>query len=290
MSKTITVLMALLMLSATSAAETPYDFFLDGYTIASRLRFDSQNLYGYINGGAELFLEFGFDELLVVYYENGDSEFNLELYKMAEPAAALGIYLAKCGPETPAPSVKARNTLNRYQLTAVKGCCCIQINNSSGDTSMQKPMIHLMNHLSDQIEPAEKPALLDAIPLKNLVPGSIRLIRGPYALQPIYTFGEGDILQLEGVYYGIVADYRFHYSDLTQITIPYGEADKAASVLKTLKSGLDPYLEIIKTWPNGFAFKDYRKRFGSAQRVADTLILRIDLTVLPSYFKPESEK
>ncbi len=282
MSKIKTVLLALfLFLLTTYAAETPYDFVPDDYTIASRLRFDSQNLYGHINGGAELFLEFGFDELWVVYYENEDSEFNLELYQMAEPAAALGIYLAKCGSETPAPSIKARNTLNRYQLTAVKGCCFIQINNSSGDTTMQKPMIALMNHLLDQIEPAKDLALLNAIPSKHLVPGSIRLIRGPYALQPIYTFGEGDILQLGGVYYGIIADYQSKHSGFTQITIPYGEEDKATSVLKALKSGLDPYLEIIKTWPDGFAFEDYRERYGSAQRVADTLVLRIDLATYP---------
>lgn len=282
MMKIKTALITFLILAAAYSAEKQYDLSLDGYTLSSHLRLDRQNLYGHINGGAELFLEFGFDELLVAYYENGNSELNLELYKMTEPAAALGIYLAKCGQETPVSALKARNTLNRYQLTAVKGRCFIQINNAAGDSATQEPMIDLMNHLLGQIEPAKNRALLKAAPLKDRVPGSIRLVRGPYALQPIYTFGKGDILQLGGVYYGIIADYQSGHSDFTQITIPYGEEDKAAMIFKNLKANLDPYLDIIKTWPEGFVFKDYRRRYGTVQLAADTLILRIDLTALPS--------
>ena len=49
----------------------------------------------HINGGAELFLEFGFEEMQLLTSTADEVELTAELYRMRDPEAALGIYLAK---------------------------------------------------------------------------------------------------------------------------------------------------------------------------------------------------
>jgi hypothetical protein len=69
-----------------------------------------KDMYGYIDGGAELFFEFGFSELTVQRYRCGERELSLDLYRMTGPDAALAVYLAKKGEERPVPGVEDRNT------------------------------------------------------------------------------------------------------------------------------------------------------------------------------------
>ncbi len=43
----------------------------------------------------------------------------VEIYRMADPVAATGIYLMKCGKETRDASFTERHTVNRHQLMFV---------------------------------------------------------------------------------------------------------------------------------------------------------------------------
>ena len=67
--------------------------------------FIEKDLFNHIDGGAELFLEFGFAKLRVQPYSGEKAELVGELYEMTGPAAALGIYLMNAGRETPWPEI-----------------------------------------------------------------------------------------------------------------------------------------------------------------------------------------
>ncbi|HPB73006.1 MAG TPA: hypothetical protein PLX71_08505, partial [Phycicoccus sp.] len=71
------------------------------------------DLYNYIDGGAELFLEFGFEACTVQQYKRGADEAVMEVYRMDDPVAARGIYLMKCGVEKPDPAFKERHTADK---------------------------------------------------------------------------------------------------------------------------------------------------------------------------------
>src|SRR4030066_305738 len=101
------------------------------------------NLFDYIDGGAEIFLEFGFDRLLVQDYRKEDSEIGLELFQMESPESALGIYLMKCGAETPIDGVPARNSGDKTQFTILKGATFVHINNPDGRESLLPMMVDL---------------------------------------------------------------------------------------------------------------------------------------------------
>jgi hypothetical protein len=245
--------------------------------------FQGGNLFNYIDGGAEIFLEFGFGRLLVQDYKKGNSEIVLELFEMESPESALGIYLMKCGTETPVEGVPARNSGDKTQFTIVKGPAFIHINNLDAGASLLPAMVELARSVLETI-PQDRPVtLLEGLPSEGRITGSERLIRGPYALQSIFTLGEGDILGLEGKIFALAADYRDQEGEpSSRIFVAYRDEARAVEAFRKLVAGLDPYLKVIKERDRELVFTDYRGKFGTVERKGAVLEIRLNLAVRPS--------
>lgn len=279
----IAALGAILAFSVCLGAQVlPGDGFAGGWKKSVPLRtFISQDLFNHIDGGAELFLEFGFVKLLVQAYANGGSELTAAVYEMENATSALGIYLMKMGKETPFPEIAARNSSEDAQLTILKGRYFIQIDNFSDKPAPRVTAVSLANALLSKL-PEEKPEpVLDRLPAENRVPASERLIRGPYGLQPYFTFGEGDILQLNGKIFAALAEYTAaDGSKYNRLIVPYTDPAAAAAALEFLRSNLDPYLKIVETSPAGFSFIDFQKKYGMVSLAGNVLDVRFKLPAL----------
>ncbi len=263
----------------------PDDNFVVGWTTSGKtLRFVGNDLFNYIDGGAELFHEFGFKELLVQNYRQGENEMVLEAYQMESPEAALGIYLMKCGEETPIEKVNARNSGNKYQFTIVKGSYFILVNSFAGDEKLIPVMIALSQQTLKFVPKERSVKIFDNLPKADLVAGSELLIRGMYGLQPIYTFGEGDILQLKGQIFGVIGDYK----DATLgryklIVIHYKNSAEARSAFSNLITNLDPYLTLLDKSENRFSFKDFQEKFGLVELKGEMIQIKIKLEQRPVF-------
>ncbi|MFH1842395.1 MAG: DUF6599 family protein [bacterium] len=269
-------------IAGTQAVTTPPTAEVKLPPVGPRLTFTANELYGHINGGAELFLEFGFSELGVQNYQTDHGELELETYRMKFPLAALGIYLAKCGHETPLPGLSARNSGNRFQLVLVRGPNYYQINNFSGDEALVPHMVTLARQVVAGVSESPESAIWEYLETTDRIPGTQRLIRGPFALEPIYTLGEGDILQLGGEIFGVVANYRDTANRIfTSLVVPYPDVPKAAAAFASLRANLDSYLQVINERQDGFVFQDYRDRYGQARLTDSVLRVTVNLVEPP---------
>ncbi len=251
-----------------------------GWKMESRETYSSENLYGYIDGGAELFLEFGFKELRIVRLTRGETQLSVEIYRMTGLLPALGIYLSKCAPETPMVGVIPRNSGDHYQLAMVRGCWFIFINNFDGNKTHLSLMVQLANKLAEQI-PDKSPIWPSSFPPKGLVNGSVRLARGPVALQSVYTLGEGDVLQLNRQNWAMVADYRVCDKTETLIRVNYADERGSRSAFASLMEKLDPYLKVMRKNNTTLVFRDYAGEYGIARRYGSTLDIRVHLSSEP---------
>lgn len=241
-------------------------------------RFVGRDLYGHIDGGAELFYEFGFRDLRVERFRRGEAELVVETYRMEGPEAALGIYLGACGGGAPLGPFAERSTGGKYQIAALQGDLFVQVNNHSGDESLLPAMTALAESAVEGTPAGNAGSLLDALPAGNRVPGSERLVRGPYSLQAIYTLGEGDILRLAGKVFGVAADYLGGPdSAWTLVRIEYPAAAEALGAFEGLSRDLDPYLEPIRVDPDRLLFRDYRGEYGEAHVADRTLEIALRL-------------
>lgn len=265
------------------------------------LRFTEESLFDYIDGGAELFLEFGFSELLVQHYEKEESEMTLELYRMERPESALGIYLSRRGRESPVRGVKARNTGSPYQLCVLKGAYFTQVNSFEGEESLLPAMVALANQSLGAVPEGRPVKLLDSLPEENLVPGSELLVRGPFALQPIFTFGRGDVLGLGGRVFGVVGDYYENgkqgetfpsgpegeiaqgetAATYTRILILYPDDEHAVGAFHHLLDNLDSYISVLDKGESRFVFSDYRRKFGSVTVKGNVMDISVNLSKEP---------
>ena len=253
--------------------------FAPGWTKAGTLRtFAGQDLFNQIDGGAELFLEFGFVKLRLQAYAKDKTELTLNAYEMESAASALGVYLMKMGRETPFPEVAARNSAEEVQVTIVKGRFFVQVDNLGDIPASKAETAALANAFLAGVKDESVPTPLDALPAEGKVAGSERLIRGPYGLQPYFTFGEGDILSLGGRVFGALAEYRMSGGTaFTRLIVPYPDADKAAAALARLKANLDTYLKVTTDRPDGFDFVDFQAKRGTVALSGAVLDIRFNV-------------
>lgn len=256
----------------------PADAAVAGWKKVDNLRvFTKADLYGYIDGGAEVFFEFGFDSLTLQKYRNGANEVAVEIYRMADPAAAVGIYLMKCGKETPDASFKERHTLNRHQLMFQRNRYHVTINNLSGADRIGPELLKFGTLVAGKLPPAVPAAELKRLPPAGMVPASERLFRGPFALQALFTLGDGDILQLGSRLTGVAANYDAAAGGHTLLLVDYPDAAAAKKALAHLQQNLDQYLKPTEKTAARLVFKDYESKFGVATVTGRRMEIRLHL-------------
>jgi hypothetical protein len=244
--------------------------------------FTKADLYGYIDGGAEVFFEFGFDSLTLQKYRSGANQVAVEIYRMADPSAAAGIYLMKRGKETPDASFKERHTLNRHQLMFQRHRYYVTINNLSGGDKAGPDLLKFGTLVAGKLPPATPAPELKRLPAAGLVAGSARLFRGPFGLQALYTLGEGDILQLGNRVMGVAGDYKDSGGTSTRLLVEYPDAATAKKAFAHLQANLDQYLKPSEKTAARLVFKDYESKFGVATLVGRRLEIRLHLAKLPA--------
>jgi Family of unknown function (DUF6599) len=268
--------------AADDTALLPPDGF-GGWKKTGNLRiFKQADLYGYIDGGAELFFEFGFEQLTQQKYRAGGAEFTLDLYRMTDPVAATGVYLMRCGNETRSPAFAERHTVSMYQLMFQRDRYYVVIGNSAASAQRVPDLLRFGSFLSSRMPLGQRVVPLDLLPRRNQVGGSVRLIRGPYALQPIYTLGDGDMLLLGGKLTAVAANYEDPtLGGYTLLAAVYPDPPAARIALQHILSNLDRYLKVVDKGPSHLVFKDYEDKYGSVSLTGARLDLRLHLEKAP---------
>ncbi|MBN2710317.1 MAG: hypothetical protein JXR46_14840 [Calditrichaceae bacterium] len=285
MRRFINIFIIFMLTGAGLAAEAdcfPPDNLIGGWKKFGNSRvFNQSDLYGHINGGAELFLEFGFEKLAVRHYKNGDNEIGVELYAMADNAAATGIYLMKCGRETPDSMLNVRHTVNKFQLILKQNRYFVLIMNYTGKNEYMPVMIQMAGYMSAQLPADEKVTEFDLLPVKGLINNSVRLMRGPYALQAVYTFGQGDILMLDGTISAVSGIYiDDNQNTYRMIIAEYPDQNAAKTAYENIKKGLDQYLEVIEWQEDGFKLKDSEGRFITGKLTDKLITIKLNLSAV----------
>ena len=259
----------------------PADRFFEGWSRSGGPKlFTKADLYGRIDGGAEAFLEIGFDQLLVQSYRTapGGPDMVIEIYRMTDATAARGIYLSKCGAEKRDPSFRERHTINRYQLMFQRDRYFVIVGNGSGKDTLQFGAA-----LAGKM-PADAPvAALDLLPKANLVAGSERLMRGAFGLQAIFTLGDGDVLLLGGTLTAAAGDYKDAVQGgYTFIVADYPAPAAATAAFKNVKARLDTYLKASASTDAKLVFQDFEKKFGVVSVSGKRLEVRVHLAKPPT--------
>jgi hypothetical protein len=167
--------------------------------------YTKDGLYGYIDGGAEIVLQYGFRALSVFKFKPATAaqaaakELVLEIYRMESGQAAFGLYSTKLeGEEERWPGIKADHWISSGQGGLVKGEYMVNI---LGPECADREIGEFAAALEPKIpgRGTARPKRMDWLPRAGLVLGSRRYIRGPLAAQ-------NESLFLEGSFWGFGAE------------------------------------------------------------------------------------
>ena len=283
-------LLALALLLAAGAALAddggllPGNGFAGGWTCDGRPRvFTGSALYGHIDGGAEIVFEFGFEEVVVQRYTRRTDALEVELYRMRDATGALGIYLFRCGLETPDPALAARHTAGRDQLMLVRNRYLLIVSNLTGRPELAPTLVTFAREIAAHLPADVAVPALDPLPREGRIAGSERLIRGPLALQSLITLGEGDVLRLGDGIAAAAASYAdtVEQPAHTLILAEYPSDARAGQALVYLKSHLDAEIRLLRSGEGLLVFRDYAGKFGVARVAGRRMTITINLASEP---------
>jgi hypothetical protein len=181
--------------------------------------YNREGLYGYIDGGAEIVLPYGFLEVAVSRLKpaGGDKELVLEVYRMAAGEDAFGLYSTKLeGGETGWPGIAPDNWIGTGQASLVKGAFVVNI---MAAECTDREIGEFAAAVERRIPGAGtvRPNGLGRLPRDGMIAASGRFIKGAVAAANESPF-------LEGECWGFGRTDAGGVSDTVAFTAKYGTA------------------------------------------------------------------
>jgi hypothetical protein len=109
----------------------------------------------------------------------------------------------------------------------------------------------------------------------------VRLLRGPYGLQSIFTLGDGDVLQLGRKIAAVCGSYRGANGTYALILADYPTEAAAAEAFNYLRKNLDRRLTVRENAERRLVFKDYDDKFGLASVTGKRISITLHLSSPP---------
>ncbi|MBS0010698.1 MAG: hypothetical protein KFF49_04770 [Bacteroidales bacterium] len=203
---------------------------IEGGLVRSERTYTAESLFGYMNGGAELYLEYGFDRLVVSEIDIDGNDYKMEVYMMDDPEAAFGIYSVSVFKCDTSGHINDYSCQNPYQLQFCKGVYYVSIINSAGNREAFDESQLIAEELNTQITGRSFSIrdFLHGIPfegeiLKNtLIKGELGLFNGAYDWY--------DILGNADAYTALVTESE----NEAVLSIKFSDGEQQAELLKKL--------------------------------------------------------
>jgi hypothetical protein len=168
-------------------------------------QFYSSDLWQYMDGGADVYLNYGLAAMVHREYKCGGLEINADIFDMGQPLNAFGIYAAERSPDYHFIAMGAEGYSGDFVLNFLQDRFYIKFS-GFGDPAKAAPVLErLAQFVSERIGPDKAlPAVLGLFPQQNLVAHSQKyMAQAPLghdflapALQASYSFDGKETLVL----------------------------------------------------------------------------------------------
>lgn len=231
--KKIVFLIISLIMSAEIIYGQPYNFPpLKGYKIISKYPvYIPDDLWDFIDGAADGYLSYGFENVHVREYQKGKDIIKVEIYRHKDRNNTFGIYSSERSPSYRFITIGAQGYIaDEGSLNFFKGCYYVKMRTYSGKEKVQRVMESLALRIADMLPgDASMPKTVTEFPDNNRVKNSERYINE-------------SVLGHEYLNRGFQAEYQI---DGTTFNIILIDKETAAETAKTAASflagaGLEP--------------------------------------------------
>ncbi len=190
-------------------------------SVSEIMQYNPDNLWEYINGAADQFIDYGFHNLRVQEFSTDSVTISVDIYDMKQPLSAFGIYNTESRGVTPRLSIGTEAIITPpSQALMFKGKFYIKIYAFKGKLS-QSSGKEVLESIAEKL-PGEGsfPPEVSLLPRENQVPGSIGFTRVGYlglselnnCVYAKYSENDGDDYQ----YFLIIPDTEQYQVEISE--------------------------------------------------------------------------
>jgi hypothetical protein len=188
--------------------------------------FGRDMLFDFMDGAADLYFTYGFQELAVARYGDGSGNIvQLEVYRTLTDADAYGLFTYNSYGQPAAFGVDGELE-SSYRLAFWQRRTFVQI---VAQGSVDDETLRAFGTAVSSALPAggERPDLVDALPEDGLQRGSVRFFREKMALDNFLWLGPSDVLGLSADTAGVVARYQVGSQEIDLLLVRFPEVSAA---------------------------------------------------------------
>ena len=206
-------------------------------------RYFPRNLFDYINGGAELYLSFGFKKLHVgLFHKEKGPSLEVDIFDMGSSENAFGVFRHDL--EDKDVGIGQGSEYGGAWLRFWKGKYYVYIYAEGQDSSTQQALLGLGRHIADRIErTGAKPDLVKRIPKQGLIPRSLRFFHNHTCLNYYYYLASENILRLSDKTNGLFVKYNTKDRAVPLVLIEYEDPAQAKQAYRNFLSTYLPEAE-----------------------------------------------
>ncbi|HEX9916447.1 MAG TPA: DUF6599 family protein [candidate division Zixibacteria bacterium] len=211
--------------------------------------YDRENLFDYIDGGAEIYLAYDFKSLTVQKYCRDTTQIIVEIYQTETLADAFGLYSQSSMKRN--ITFAQRGGYESGELRFRKGAYFVRIFNWKEKDNLKKEILELGRRIAGKMKGEEGlPVLFCALPKLGLVSGSERYLHQQISLNRTYFISNQNILNLNFKTNVVIADYRMQGDSLKYLLIQYPNGVEAERAWQSFnrsyaKGKLKPYSSVV---------------------------------------------
>ena len=221
--------------------------------------FKDENLYVYMNGGATIYHEYGFKQMIAQEYTNDKGKsISLEIFKMTNSESAYGIYTFKTDFSGEELKIGQQGRLENYYMNFWKGSFLVTLTGFDESEETEEGLLSIARAVARKIKVKGKvPALVHMLPRENLKSQSIKYFKGNLGLYNINPFLSSHVF---GFKEGIKADYKENY---IIFIYNYQSSDDSFAKFNEIKKNLQEspgYKNLNEIYENLFQIMDSKER------------------------------
>jgi hypothetical protein len=168
-------------------------------------RYGPENLFEYIDGEAELYIDYHFVEMATAAYsKKGDMAltYSVDISELDSPLDAFGLYSRHRTPDLTFAEIGDEAALSELNIRFYQNRFFIQINAGSFEPEVQDEMLRVARTIAGSLPPGAPPRELHLLPLENQQPHSLQYFTKGMLGQAAFPAGlmasyhvDGDTLQ-----------------------------------------------------------------------------------------------
>ena len=235
------------------------------------MSFSRETLFDHINGGADIYFEYGFTTLLIQQYKKGDKSVSLEIYCMDNPRAAFGIYSYNRHPTLSAAEVGGDGTIHPNGLFFWQDRYYVDVRQLGSATIFSEEFLALAKAVARKIgADADKPAIMNLLPREHMIPRSEVLAVGFLGIDNQVYVSNENLFGLEKGESAAIARYALDQPEFSVITAQYASADACAQAFARFR---EHFLGAESAREDEFVAKAMPGKYHGVRRVGDILIV-----------------